>query len=90
MTKNFKKGDEVRIINNSANVYFRYSTWTYLDGWRNNFVENSMPSTNKIYEIILAGKHDYDNRMLALIQDRDTTQVFIVDFDDLELIKEHD
>lgn len=90
MTKNFKKGDEVRIINSVANVYFRYSTWTYLDGWKNNFVENSMPSTNKIYDVILVGKHDYDNRWLALIQDKDTKQVFIVDFDDLGLIKECD
>ena len=90
MKTSFKKGDEVRIISSLTKVYFRYSTWTYLDKWRDNFTEDSLPSKNKIYEIILVGKHDYDNRLLALVQDKDTKQVFIVGVDDLELIKESD
>lgn len=86
--KTLTEGDEVRVTNNKSS-YFRYKSWEHLGKYVENFVMEGRPSKHKIYKVILFGEHsdDYSNRTLALIQDQDTTQVFIMGVEDLELIK---
>ena len=88
MKENFKicVGDEVRVTGGITFVYYAYSNWSHLTGFENNFVCYATPSQYKIYKVLLVEKHDRDNRTTVLIQDQDTTQVFIVDAEGVKVI----
>ena len=80
-------GDEVRVVESSTYTYYKYSEWSKLGAAKQHFVPYGMPSEHKIYKVLLVDKHDFDERRLVLIQDQDTTQVFIVDSDGIKIIK---
>lgn len=83
------EGDEVRVTTVGL-TYFRYDNWSHLGEWKKNFVMESTPSRYKLYKIILIAEHDNRSSTLALIQDQDTSQVFIMPIERLELIKKHE
>lgn len=78
-----KLGDNVAVIN-IGQTYTRYSTWTGLTDYKNHFVVGKDPIENKTYKVLNVAKHNDKSCKLALIQDPDTTQVFIVGVDGLK------
>lgn len=71
-------GDRVKVIDPSL-AYNNYDIWSGLNNYNGNFVNGKLPNRDKLYDVINIGKHDRFDMELALIQDPDTTQVFIVD-----------
>lgn len=78
-----KKGDKVTVID-IGNVYPRNDTWKGLKGYESHYVVGKDPIENKVYTVLNVKKHNFRNTNLALIQDKDTTQVFIIDVDGLK------
>lgn len=73
-----KIGDIVKVID-TGETYSRYDAWRGLKGYSSHFVELKGPLVDKKYRVLNIDNHDdYAYRKLALIQDPDTTQVFIV------------
>ena len=74
-----KVGDIVKVVN--AGLYYpSYTTWKGLGKYEQNIVWHRRPSEDKKYKVINIAQHSrQDSRTLALIQDTDTTQVFIID-----------
>ena len=80
-------GDKVKIVN-SDRVYDLYDNWSGLKGWESHFVRGKNPTSSKSYMVLKVRPHDrVPNAQLALIQDKDTTQVFIVDVEGLNVIR---
>ena len=85
VNKTIEIGDMVKSINGTCYAY--YATWDKLKQYKQNFVKGKSPQKDYIYKVIELGKHsDNCNENLALIQDQDTTQVFITNIN--TLIKE--
>jgi hypothetical protein len=78
-----KKGDMVRVVN-TGSTYTAYSTWKGLKGFESHYVLRKFPIYNKKYKVLNVEKYDDRNKNVALIQDADTTQVFIIDIDGLK------
>lgn len=81
---NIKIGDTVKVIN-VWDTFSRYDTWQGLGNYSGHFVEHKQPLKDKKYKVLNVDNHNDDTHItLALIQDADTTQVFIVDVRGLE------
>jgi hypothetical protein len=76
-------GDSVEVTD-KGKTYSSYSRWAGLKDFKGNFVEGKQPNTNKKYKVLRVRKHETAERMLALIQDPDTTQVFIIGVDGIK------
>ncbi len=72
-------GDKVKVTN-IGYTYDRYSDWVKQNYPRylNNFVKNKTPTTDRTYIVVGITKHEIDKENVYLIQNPDTTQVFIV------------
>ena len=79
-------GDIVEVINTGA-VYSTYNYWSGLGKYRQNYVDAKSPDIDKKYKILNISKHDkFKERTLALIQDPDTTQVFIIGIEGIKKV----
>ena len=76
-------GDMVEVVDVGFN-YSTFDTWKGLKGYEQNYVRHKGPVVNKKYKLLNLEKHgshvfeDESKKILALIQDPDTTQVFII------------
>ena len=79
-------GDIVEVINTGA-VYSTYNYWSGLGKYRQNYVDAKSPDIDKKYKVLNISKHDkFKERTLALIQDPDTTQVFIIGIEGIKKV----
>lgn len=76
-------GDTVKVVD-AGRVYDTYYNWSGLCGYTNNFIKRGTPDKDKKYKVLRLGKHDSSNSELALIQNPNTTQVFIINVEGLE------
>lgn len=74
---NIQVGDYVKLFD-KREVYNTYKKWNYLVGYEGNFVEGSDPKYGVVYKVLRIGKHNSNNNDIALIQNPETTQVFII------------
>lgn len=67
-------------------TYSTYSHWTGLKGYESHYVNGKIPKNEKEYKLLRIANHDMygADRKLALIQDPDTTQVFIICVDGIK------
>lgn len=79
-------GDTVKVINGSKQ-YNMYSTWSGLDGYKQNFVMDSDLNKEDKYKVLRIKKHDRFNDIVALIQNPKTTQVFIINIKGLKKVE---
>ena len=73
-------GDMVKVVYTGDN-YSTFDTWKGLKGYEQNYVRGSSPRYKKEYKVLNIKEHGGefdDGHILALIQDLDTTQVFII------------
>lgn len=71
-------GDKVTVIQNGL-THDLYNAWPGLKGYESHFVRNRLPKVGKEYIVLNIENHGKEgNCKLALIQDPDTTQVFII------------
>lgn len=72
-------GDMVEVVN-TGSTYSTFKHWKGLKGYEQNFVCNKSPIKNKAYKCLNIDNHGgtLEKRLVALIQDTDTTQVFII------------
>lgn len=75
-----KVGDMVIVVN-LLRTYSTYVGWTGLKEYIGNYVLVKRPLKDKKYIVRNIAKHDTFDSTLALIQDLDTTQVFIIGID---------
>ena len=72
-------------ITDTGEVYSTYDSWKGLDGYRDHFVNGGRPKKGKDYIFLREEPHEKDfEGNLALIQDPDTTQVFIINVQGIE------
>lgn len=83
----FKVGDIVKVIN-TGETYSSYSSWSGLKNFKSHYVRHKSPIKGKKYKVINLKKHDRGIFSLALIQDEDTTQVFIIGTVGIEKVSE--
>jgi len=75
---NIKVGDKVKVVN-SGMSYTTYNSWIGLRGYESHYVMEKRPVGSKTYIVLNVVEHELlKGRQLALIQDVDTTQVFII------------
>lgn len=84
-------GDTVKVTD-TGKQYNLYSTWSGLNGYKQNFIYGSAVSTEDNYKVLRIEKHDdcYRNihdKTLALIQNPKTTQVFIINIKGLKKVE---
>lgn len=72
------------IVVNSLRTYNTYPDWTGLKEYIGNYVLGKIPLKDKKYIVRNIAKHDTFDSTLALIQDLDTTQVFIISIDGIK------
>lgn len=76
-----RNGDIVKVTNNGK-TYSTYANWTGLGEYVEKYVYGKCPQNNDNYKVLRICGHDgYRNRTLALIQDKQTEQVFIIGID---------
>ena len=78
-----KVGDRVKVIDVYC-TYKLYNFWSGLKGYESHFVKEKTPVQDHTYEVLNVSKHDDRLSDLLLIQDKDTTQVFIIGVDGVE------
>jgi hypothetical protein len=78
-----KVGDMVIVVN-LLGMYIAYADWTGLKEYIGNYVFGKTPLRGKKYIVRNIAKHDTFDSTLALIQDLDTTQVFIISIDGIK------
>lgn len=78
-----KVGDMVIAVN-LLRTYSSYAGWTGLKEYIGNYVLGKTPLKDKKYIVRNIAKHDIFGSTLALIQDLDTTQVFIISIDGIK------
>lgn len=78
-----KVGDMVIVVN-LLGMYIAYADWTGLKEYIGNYVLGKIPLKDKKYIARNIAKHDIFDSTLALIQDLDTTQVFIISIDGIK------
>lgn len=80
----------IQIIN-TGEIYSTYYSWKGLDGYRDHFVNGDRPKKGKDYIFLREAPHENDfEGNLALIQDPDTNQVFIINVRGIERSGEHE
>lgn len=78
--------DTVKVIDDGA-LYSTYATWKGLGKYEQNWVNGSCISKDKVYTVLNIEEHGgHENDVMALVQDKDTTQVFIIGLRGLEKI----
>lgn len=77
--------DKVKVID-VGETYDSYYDWKGLGDYKQNFVEYKDPSLNKTYKILNIANHNDNCDIMALIQDTDTTQVFIIGIKGIEKV----
>lgn len=82
----FAIGDSVKVTD-AGETYNIFRSWKGLGKYEQNFVCNTQPVTTKQYKVINIEEHGKcENSILALIQDTDTTQVFIINIKGIEKV----
>lgn len=80
-------GDTVKVTDTGKQCP-AYDTWSGLLGYKQNFVRGSDVSKDDEYKVLRIKEHDYmSKRTLALIQNPKTTQVFIINIDDIKKVE---
>lgn len=82
----FTIGDTVKVTD-AGETYSGFRSWKGLGKYEQNFVCDKQPVTTKQYKVINIEEHGKcENSILALIQDTDTTQVFIINIKGIEKV----
>lgn len=86
----FKVGNKVKVINNEY-TYSTYDTWInkYAMQYKKEWNRKEIPYKNNEYIIRVKAPHGLFNIDLYLIQDIKTKQVYIIDDNGIELVKEN-
>jgi hypothetical protein len=79
-------GDTVK-VKDTGKQYKLYGTWSGLLGYEQNFVIDSDVSKDDEYKVLRIKEHDRLARTLALIQNPNTTQVFIINIDGIKKVE---
>lgn len=79
-------GDTVKVTN-TGKQYNLYGTGSGLLGYEQNFVRGSDVSKDDEYKVLRIKKHDRFASTLALIQNPNTTQVFIINIDGIKKVE---
>lgn len=80
-------GDTVKVTDTGMQ-YNLYGTWSGLLGYEQNFVIGSDVKNEDEYKVLRIKEHDYIlERTLALIQNPNTTQVFIINIDGIKKVE---
>lgn len=75
---------DMAIVVEPLKAYVTYPDWSGLGRYTGNYVWAKAPSKSKEYIVRNIAKHDTFDSTLALIQDLDTTQVFIISMDGIK------
>lgn len=81
--EDIKAGDAVK-ISSIGKVYNRYNCWSGLSGYESHFVQEILPEHGTLYKVLRIAPHDSMPRSLVLIQNPNTTQVFIIGVEELK------
>lgn len=86
----FKVGNKVKVINNEY-TYSTYDTWInkYAMQYKKEWNRKEIPYKNNEYIIRVKAPHGLFNIDIYLIQDIKTKQVYIIDDNGIELVKEN-
>lgn len=80
-------GDMVEVVDCGHN-YPTYNSWSGLSGYGKNYVNGSSPKKAMILKVLRIEPHGkIANRMLFLLQNPETTQVFIIDSDGIKKVE---
>ena len=80
-------GDMVEVVDCGHN-YPTYNSWSGLSGYGKNYVNGSSPKAGMILKVLRIEQHGrIANRMLFLLQNPETTQVFIIDSDGIKKVE---
>lgn len=79
-------GDTVKVTD-TGKQYTTYYTWSGLLGYEQNFVTDSCVKEGDEYKVLRIKEHDRLARTLALIQNPNTTQVFIININGLKKVE---
>lgn len=79
-------GDTVK-VKDTGKQYKLYGTWSGLLGYEQNFVIDSDVSKDDEYKVLRIKEHDRLARTLALIQNPNTAQVFIINIDGIKKVE---
>ena len=79
-------GDTVK-VKDTGKQYKLYGTWSGLLGYEQNFVIDSDVSKDDEYKVLRIKEHDMLARTLALIQNPNTTQVFIINIGGIKKVE---
>lgn len=80
-------GDMVEVVNCGYN-YPTYNSWSGLSGYDKNYVNGSGPQKGMILKVLRIEPHGtIANRMLFLLQNPETTQVFIISSDGIKKVE---
>ena len=80
-------GDMVEVTY-SGNCYSTYDTWSGLGSYRQNYVKEVSAEDGMVAKVLNIAKHDSaHNTCLALIQNPNTTQVFIININGLKKVE---
>ena len=79
-------GDTVK-VKDAGKQYYLYDTWSGLNGYEQNFVTDSCVKEGDEYKVLRIKEHDRLARTLALIQNPNTTQVFIININGLKKVE---
>lgn len=79
-------GDTVKVTD-AGKQYYLYDTWSGLNGYEQNFVTDSCVKEGDEYKVLRIKEHDRLARTLALIQNPNTTQVFIININGLKKVE---
>lgn len=80
-------GDMVEVTY-SGNCYSTYDTWSGLGSYRQNYVNGVSVEDGMVAKVLNIAKHDSaHNTCLALIQNPNTTQVFIININGLKKVE---
>lgn len=83
-------GDMVKVVN-AEHLYSAYSSWEGLKGFENNWVNGSALPKDGEYKVVAIKEHERANEdILCLIQNRKTTQVFIMGISGIKKIESED
>ena len=75
--EDIKVGDTVK-ISSIKMTYNLYDNWSGLSGYESHFVQEILPEHGTLYKVLRIAPHDSMPGSLALIQNPNTTQVFII------------
>lgn len=87
----YKNGDIFKVIStDKGGCYSKYSTWSGLGNYRQNFVKGVSVEDGMVAKVLNISKHDnpYITLLdLVLIQNPKTTQVFIINIDGIKKVE---